>query len=229
MNLPARGGVGSIRFRAQVFRHEDGWRAQTVWYRCRMRSRSSERDWPTQALAFEGFHFSADPRISSRRDLRNAAKTVELAVRLLPNRLPPVRVLNIGGGWHTLLPGERPLDLGPIGENLRVVAAGEQPCRRYRSSSNSGGTWSAKQESTYAVVDRRFHGRSLSRDRWWVAPSSSCVRKFWPSPTQELPHLYRESCRRRTPWHCLRSRPAIRHWTSWPTGWSGGCATRRSS
>src|SRR4030095_12294933 len=51
-------------------------------------------------------------------------KTVELAVRLSKSAPTPVRVLKIGGVFGIpYFPGERPLDLAPIGENLRAVAA----------------------------------------------------------------------------------------------------------
>jgi diaminopimelate decarboxylase len=76
-------------------------------------------------LAFEGFHiFGGSQNLKAEAICESQWKTVELAIRLARLAPAPVRVLNIGGGFGIpYFPGERPLDLAPIGENLRAIAA----------------------------------------------------------------------------------------------------------
>jgi diaminopimelate decarboxylase len=78
-----------------------------------------------RGLAFEGFHiFGGSQNLKAEAICETQRKTVELAVALAKSAPAPVRVLNIGGGFGIpYFPGERPLDLSPIGDNLRVVAA----------------------------------------------------------------------------------------------------------
>jgi diaminopimelate decarboxylase len=76
-------------------------------------------------LAFEGFHiFSGSQNLKAQAICESQQKTLELAIRLSDTAPGPVRVLNIGGGFGIpYFPGEEPLDLGPITENLVDVAA----------------------------------------------------------------------------------------------------------
>jgi len=76
-------------------------------------------------LAFEGFHiFGGSQNLKAEAICETQRKTIELAVRLARSAPGPVQVLNIGGGFGIpYFPGERPLDLSPIGENLRTVVA----------------------------------------------------------------------------------------------------------
>lgn len=76
-------------------------------------------------LAFEGFHiFSGSQNLKAQAICESQQKTVELAIRLSEGAPRPVRVLNIGGGFGIpYFPGDEPLDLVPIGVNLRDVAA----------------------------------------------------------------------------------------------------------
>lgn len=76
-------------------------------------------------LAFEGFHLFAGsqnlkPGAIAEAQQRSFALALELA-QLAPN---PVRSINLGGGFGIpYFPGDRPLDLGPIGDNLSAIIA----------------------------------------------------------------------------------------------------------
>jgi diaminopimelate decarboxylase len=76
-------------------------------------------------LAFEGFHiFSGSQNLSAEAICESQRKSLELAIRLAEHAPAPVRVLNLGGGFGIpYFPGERRLELVPIGDNLRSVAA----------------------------------------------------------------------------------------------------------
>ena len=76
-------------------------------------------------LSFEGFHiFSGSQNLKAEAICESQQKTVELAVRLAASAPAPVRMLNIGGGFGIpYFPGEQPLDLSPIGANLKLVGA----------------------------------------------------------------------------------------------------------
>ena len=77
-----------------------------------------------QGLAFEGFHiFGGSQNLKAEAICETQRKAVDLAIRLAKSAPGPVQVLNIGGGFGIpYFPGERPLDLAPIGENLRLVS-----------------------------------------------------------------------------------------------------------
>ena len=76
-------------------------------------------------LAFEGFHIysgSQNLKVESICEAQN--KSLDLAIRLAAAAPAPVKVLNIGGGFGIpYFPGERSLDLQPIGANLRQIVA----------------------------------------------------------------------------------------------------------
>ena len=74
-------------------------------------------------LAFEGFHlFAGSQNLSSDAICEAQRKSVDLALRLAADAPAPVKVLNIGGGFGIpYFPGERPLDLAPIGRNLHQL------------------------------------------------------------------------------------------------------------
>ena len=76
-------------------------------------------------LAFEGFHiFSGSQNLKAQAICESQQRTMDLAIELAARAPAPVRVLNIGGGFGIpYFPGEAPLDLVPIGENLRELAA----------------------------------------------------------------------------------------------------------
>jgi diaminopimelate decarboxylase len=76
-------------------------------------------------LAFEGFHiFSGSQCLRADAICEAETSAVDLAIRLAPFAPAPVRMVNIGGGFGIpYFPGDLPLDLAPIGENLRVLAA----------------------------------------------------------------------------------------------------------
>jgi diaminopimelate decarboxylase len=71
-------------------------------------------------LAFEGFHLYAGSQNLQADAICDAQrKSYELALRLAPHAPSPVKTLNLGGGFGIpYFPGEKPLDLRPIGENL---------------------------------------------------------------------------------------------------------------
>lgn len=75
------------------------------------------------ALEFVGFHiFSGSQNLSSAAIIETQQKSVALAVQLAHHAPAPVRILNIGGGFGIpYFPGEKPLELAPIGESLRAL------------------------------------------------------------------------------------------------------------
>ena len=72
-------------------------------------------------LAFEGFHiYSGSQNLKHESICEAQRKTVDLAIRLTAHAPSPVKVLNVGGGFGIpYFPGDTPLDLAPIGANLR--------------------------------------------------------------------------------------------------------------
>ncbi|MBK7517912.1 MAG: pyridoxal-dependent decarboxylase, exosortase A system-associated [Betaproteobacteria bacterium] len=79
-----------------------------------------------EGLAFEGFHlFAGSQNLRAESICEAQLKSYELALRLAaeaPAALPPVRFLNLGGGFGVpYFPGEQPLDLAPIGANLQGI------------------------------------------------------------------------------------------------------------
>jgi diaminopimelate decarboxylase len=80
-------------------------------------------EWPKDAVDFVGFHiFSGSQNLSAAAIVESQTKTLELAARLAKTAPGPVRTLNIGGGFGIpYFPNETPLDLDPIGANLRTL------------------------------------------------------------------------------------------------------------
>jgi diaminopimelate decarboxylase len=83
-------------------------------------------------LGFEGFHlFAGSQNLKAEAIVEAQCKSYELALRLAGRAPAPVRSLNLGGGFGIpYFPGERRLDLGPIGDSLAVLAqraAAEMP------------------------------------------------------------------------------------------------------
>ena len=74
-------------------------------------------------LAFEGFHIYAGSQNLKADSICDAqTKSYELALRLAQRAPAPVQTLNLGGGFGIpYFPGETPLDLAPIGANLRAI------------------------------------------------------------------------------------------------------------
>jgi diaminopimelate decarboxylase len=71
-------------------------------------------------LAFEGFHLYAGSQNLKADSICEAqVKSYDLALRLAADAPAPVRTLNLGGGFGIpYFPGEAPLDLAPVGDNL---------------------------------------------------------------------------------------------------------------
>jgi diaminopimelate decarboxylase len=78
----------------------------------------------TLALDFIGFHiFSGSQNLRPEAIVEAQQKAVALALELAPRTPTPIRSLNIGGGFGIpYFPGERPLELASIGENLASLA-----------------------------------------------------------------------------------------------------------
>jgi len=76
-------------------------------------------------LAFEGFHlFAGSQNLRAESICEAQLKSYELALRLAQAAPGPVRFLNLGGGFGIpYFPGELPLDLRPIGDNLERLSA----------------------------------------------------------------------------------------------------------
>ena len=74
-------------------------------------------------LAFEGFHlFAGSQNLRSESICEAQQKSYALALRLAQDAPLPVQFLNLGGGFGIpYFPGERALDLGPIGDNLATL------------------------------------------------------------------------------------------------------------
>ena len=71
-------------------------------------------------LHFRGLHiFSGSQNLRPEAIIEAQGHTFDLALRLAEQAPGPVEMLNIGGGFGIpYFPGERPLDLGPVGEHL---------------------------------------------------------------------------------------------------------------
>lgn len=83
-------------------------------------------------LGFEGFHlFAGSQNLKAESICEAQCKSFELALRLAQDAPSPVRFLNLGGGFGIpYFPGERRLELAPIGANLAALverAAVEMP------------------------------------------------------------------------------------------------------
>lgn len=78
----------------------------------------------TQNLAFEGFHlFAGSQNLKAESICEAQQKSYDLALSLSQYTPSPVQLLNLGGGFGIpYFPGERRLNLDPIGENLRQLA-----------------------------------------------------------------------------------------------------------
>lgn len=74
-------------------------------------------------LDLEGFHiYSGSQNLRSESICEAQNKTLELAIRLASEAQVQLRTLNIGGGFGIpYFPGDQPLDLRPIGENLTSI------------------------------------------------------------------------------------------------------------
>ncbi len=74
-------------------------------------------------VRFVGLHiFSGSQNLRAEAIIDAQQKSVELALRLAEHAPSPIRVLNIGGGFGIpYFPGEKPLDLAPIGHNLEAL------------------------------------------------------------------------------------------------------------
>jgi diaminopimelate decarboxylase len=74
-------------------------------------------------LEFVGFHiFAGSQNLDVQSLCETQIKTAELALALAKHAPEPVRHLNMGGGFGIpYFPKDKPIDLGPIGENLAKV------------------------------------------------------------------------------------------------------------
>jgi diaminopimelate decarboxylase len=76
-------------------------------------------------LDFQGFHiFSGSQNLRAEAIVEAQQKSLGLAARLAAYAPAPISILNLGGGFGIpYFPGEKPLDLAPIAENLRGLVA----------------------------------------------------------------------------------------------------------
>lgn len=74
-------------------------------------------------LQFHGFHiYSGSQNLRPEIIADSQRKSVALAIELARHAPSPVRLLNLGGGFGIpYFPGEQPLALAPIGDNLREL------------------------------------------------------------------------------------------------------------
>ena len=218
----ARRGARQSRFRAQVVGHEDGRRPEAVRHRRRSRCPTLlTRDRARSGSASKAFTSSAARRTCApTRSAKRSTKTLELAVRLAQRAPAPVRTLNLGGGFGIpYFPGEQPLDLAPIGANLRAIvdARARRRCRR-RALVIELGRYLVGEAGIYVcrVVDRK-----ISRGQVFLVTDGglhhhlAASRQLRPGDPQELsgrrsatrsPARAREMrIRRRTAVHAARS------------------------
>lgn len=74
-------------------------------------------------LEFQGFHiFSGSQSLNATAIIEAQNATLKLALQLAEHAPSPIKVLNLGGGFGIpYFPGDQPLDLTPIGEDLRQL------------------------------------------------------------------------------------------------------------
>jgi len=74
-------------------------------------------------LSFQGFHiFSGSQNLRAEAIGETQEKTLELAYRLSESAPSAIKTLNIGGGFGIpYFPGETPLDIGRVGEQLERI------------------------------------------------------------------------------------------------------------
>lgn len=74
-------------------------------------------------LGFEGFHlYAGSQNLKAESIVEAQQKSFELALRLAADAPRPVTTLNLGGGFGIpYFPGETPLQLAPIGDNLATI------------------------------------------------------------------------------------------------------------
>jgi diaminopimelate decarboxylase len=76
-------------------------------------------------LTFEGFHVFAGSQNLNAEAIAEAQRSgFELVLKLAAHAPAPVKVINLGGGFGIpYFPGERRLDVAPIGRNLSAIVA----------------------------------------------------------------------------------------------------------
>jgi len=76
-------------------------------------------------VRFIGLHiFSGSQNLRAESIIEAQQKSVDLALRLAEQAPAPIRLLNIGGGFGIpYFPGDKPLEVEPIGRNLAELAA----------------------------------------------------------------------------------------------------------
>ncbi|MCG5524312.1 pyridoxal-dependent decarboxylase, exosortase A system-associated [Ectothiorhodospira haloalkaliphila] len=74
-------------------------------------------------LAFEGFHlFAGSQNLKADSIIEAQRQCFDLALRLAEDAPGPVKFLNLGGGFGIpYFPGEQPLDIAPVGDNLKAI------------------------------------------------------------------------------------------------------------
>ena len=82
----------------------------------------------TLGLGFEGFHiFSGSQNLRADAICEAQSKALDMAIWLQAHAPSPIRTLNLGGGFGIpYFPGEKPLDLAPIGAHLHEIVEAAQ-------------------------------------------------------------------------------------------------------
>jgi diaminopimelate decarboxylase len=81
------------------------------------------RSMSTLEVDFQGFHiFSGSQNLSAPAICETQSRAVELAIELAKHAPVPPRFVNVGGGFGIpMFPGDKPLDIAPIGAHLEVL------------------------------------------------------------------------------------------------------------
>jgi diaminopimelate decarboxylase len=128
-------------------------------------------------------------------------KTIELAIRLAGSAPAPVRVANIGGGFGIpYFPGDLPLDLAPIGKNLRAIVERANEALPKARLVIELGRYLVGEAGLYVcrVVDRK-----VSRGEVFLVTDGGLhhrPRGIRTGHHQELSGRHRQQGQRRAPW-----------------------------
>ena len=142
-------------------------------------------------LDFEGFHiFSGSQNLKVAAIQEAHEKTLQLGIALAQHAPGAVRLLNIGGGFGVpYFPGDEPLDLKAVGDNLsRLLPEAKRQLPqarvvdRTRTLSCRGGGYLCLPRAGAKEVERQ----GIPDNGWGIAPPSCRIGQFRPGYSQEL-------------------------------------------
>ncbi len=165
-------------------------------------------------LAFEGFHiFSGSQNLRVEAICEAQSNALELAVRLAAYASAPVRSINLGGGFGIpYFPGDKPLDVAPIGEHLRGLVASASQRVPGAALVIELGRYLVGEAGIYVC---RVLDRKVSRGEVFLVTDGGLhhhlvgVGQFRPGHSQELPGRDRQPPRRRAARNGIGRRPAV--------------------